>query len=327
MFTKISSKIYALIFWQSFLGEIVNKFYDLRVFHKFYFTSKRIKSKHNLEAFLTKQYHIIEKGLSLPDPRLGFGEAKIKVLIYHLRKYIDQFGESTLTDNIKSCLTEYVNFNKIGNYKINPLLNKEIIEVLRYNRQSKSGGTKIIQKTDISNSFHQGFANFVKTRYSIRNFSQEELDPELIKNAIEIAKNTPSVCNRQSWHVHLFKDKETITELLKLQGGNNGFGDTINKLLIVTTNTEDFTRLESNQVYVDGGLFSMNLILSLHSLSLGACCLNTCFPYVLEKKVKEIGNIKTQEKLIMMIATGHLKPEIKVAISEKKSVNQLITIH
>jgi nitroreductase len=112
-----------------------------------------------------------------------------------------------------------------------------------------------------------------------------------------------------------------------LQGGNNGFTESINKLIIVTTDTKSFTKLESNQVYVDGGLFSMSLILALHSLGLGACCLNTCFPYTTEKKVKLVGDISENEKLIMMIGIGNLKDFYKVAISNKKQLSELLEIH
>jgi hypothetical protein len=53
--------------------------------------------------------------------------------------------------------------------------------------------------------------------------------------------------------VHYYKDRDIKNSLLKLQGGNGGFTDSINQLLIVTSEVRRFIKLESYQVYVDGG--------------------------------------------------------------------------
>nr|WP_244962219.1 nitroreductase family protein [Algibacter amylolyticus] len=171
------------------------------------------------------------------------------------------------------------------------------------------------------------FESFVKSRFSIRDFSSEDVDVETIKRAVNIAKHAPSVCNRQSWKAHVYTKEEQILSLLKIQGGNNGFTKSINKLIIVTTNIKAFTTLENNQIFIDGGLFSMNLVLALHSQGIGACCLNTCFPFTSEKNVKSVGNIDANERLIMMIGIGNIKDNYKVAISKKKDLNEIIKIN
>ena len=114
-----------------------------------------------------------------------------------------------------------------------------------------------------------------------------------------------------------------MNTILNLQNGNNGFTETINKLLIITADTKKFTKLESNQVFVDGGLFAMNLLLALHAQNIASCCLNTCLPYVDEKKIKRIGNIPNSERLIMMIGIGKQKDSFEVAISERVAVEQI----
>jgi len=77
MLQKIKAKIYALLFWQTNFGEILNKGYDLKVFLTNSFSESNQKSKESYYAYLTKQYHIIEKGLALPNPRKNFGKSKI----------------------------------------------------------------------------------------------------------------------------------------------------------------------------------------------------------------------------------------------------------
>ena len=325
--SRVKAKIHAIIFWQTSLGDIANKLYDLKVFYKYSFRKNKFKSKESERAFLTKQYHIVEKGLALPNPRLGFGKEKIDLLINRSIKYIEQFGEDDLIATIKNCLFEYIDFNTTNNVDITGEYFERVIGFAEKNPLQNKGGTKIVSKDALKKITDIPFEAFVKSRFSVRDFDAQELDLEQIKKAVELAKHAPSVCNRQSWSAHIFTKEKQILKLLKLQGGNNGFTDSINKLLVITTDTKAFTTLESNQVYVDGGLFSMNLVLALHNQGIGACCLNTCFPFTTEKAVKKVGDIPENEKLIMMIGIGNLKEDYKVAISKKKDLSEILKIH
>ncbi|PKV50977.1 nitroreductase [Aquimarina sp. MAR_2010_214] len=327
MFARLKSKLHAVIFWQTSLGDIANKIYDLKIFYKYYFRNDKFKSRKSERAFLTKQYHIVEKGLALPNPRMGFGEKKIQLLLDKTSNYIKQYGEDELTSSIKNCLSEYIEFNKNNNVDLDNNFFNRVIEFISNSSSKNDGGTKMISKMELEESINIDFESFVKSRFSVRNFDNKDVDIQTIERAVDIAKHAPSVCNRQSWMAHIFTKKGQILELLKLQGGNNGFTDSVNRLVIITTDTKAFTTLESNQVYVDGGLFSMNLVLSFHNQGLGACCLNTCFPYTTEKKVKKVGDIPENEKLIMMIGIGNLKKEYKVAVSKKKNLSEVIKIH
>ena len=49
--------------------------------------------------------------------------------------------------------------------------------------------------------------------------------------------------------------------------------------------------------------------------------------YTSEKNVKRVGNIDSNERLIMMIGIGNLKDNYKVAISKKKDLNEIININ
>lgn len=327
LITKIKSKIHAILFWQSSFGEILNKIYDLKLFYKYSFKKETFKSKDSIRAYLIKQYHIVEKGLALPNPRKGFGVEKIKHLIKITTRYIDQYGNDELTSTIKSCLQEYLVFNSNNNVDMETAYFNNVKDFIGTIDSNNKGGIYSISKEELNLKTNIGFESFVKSRFSVRDFDEQDLDIEKVNLAVNIAKHAPSVCNRQSWKAHLYTDKDQILKLLKLQGGNNGFTESINKLVVVTTNIKSFTIMESNQAFIDGGIFSMNLILAFHSLSIGACCLNTCFPYTKSKTVKKAGGIPENERLIMMIGIGNLKNEYKVAMSNKKDLEEVINIH
>ena len=40
-------------------------------------------------------------------------------------------------------------------------------------------------------------------------------DKETIEKALKLAQKTPSACNRQSWHTHVFQGEESIN-LIKI---------------------------------------------------------------------------------------------------------------
>ena len=326
MIQKIKAKIYALCFWQSGFGEILNKISDLKIFYKYSFTEKNQKSQESLRAFLTKQYHIIEKGLALPDPRQGFGKPKIELLVQKSLQYKSQYGADKWIINIQQTLKLYLSKNpdlQQRDEKFYILISNFVHDT----SIGKNGGLKTILKTDIQSAINIDFENFVKSRSSIRNFDESNVSLPKIEKAVEMARFAPSVCNRQSWKLHHYADKTIAKQLLKLQNGSNGFTDSINQLLIITTDVKYFTKLESNQIYVDGGLFAMNLLLSLHAQEIATCCLNTCVTYIAENKIKNLGNIPDSQKLIMMIGIGNFKESCEVAISDKFPVNEILSFH
>ena len=302
--------------------EIFNAFYDLLNFLKYSFKETKLKNKNHYSAFLTKQYHIIEKGLSLSEPRLGFGEQKILNLMNVTSDYVVKFGEDDLSKNIVNVLEEYVNFNLKKGFN-SDLIDKIQLFISNKDSNLNSAG---IRDNYISNISYDNYKDFVTSRSSVRNFKNKEVSDMLILKALDIAKYTPSVCNRQGWKMHVYKGDKAL-EMLTLQNGNRGFSESIARLVIVTGDINYFSQNERNQIGIDGGMFSMSFLYSLHSLGLGACALNTCVSLKTEEKIKKLGEIPKWEKLIMYIAVGFPEDNCKVAISDRRETQSFITIH
>jgi nitroreductase len=203
-----------------------------------------------------------------------------------------------------------------------PLLSKEIKKFRSNNIGNNKGGIKKIPKYE-----NFDFSSFVKSRSSLRIFSEKPIDRQIINLCVDDAKYCPSVCNRQSWKAHYFDRSETVLKLLNLQDGNNGFTENIRALFVITTDLCYFTNLEYNQVFVEGGIFSMNLVHSLHARGIGSCCLNLCVPFVREKIIKETAGIGNNERLIMMIGIGYYNDNNLVAYSNRKDTNDILFIH
>lgn len=328
MSISINKKIRSKIVNKLRLSELATQLYHLQQHQKFKLSNKALsKDKAYLQYYLVKHYHVIEKGLALSDPRLGFGQPKILDLLDKARMYEDKFGSDSILSAIRETLTEYIRLHDRNNFSLPEKLNHEIKTFINKTTSKENGGLKYINKSSASNLNIDAFREFAQSRVSVRNFSEEPVLEKTIYNAVDAAKHAPSVCNRQGWKVHYYSEKTKIIQLLALQNGNKGFTENIDKLLIVTSDDRAFVRYESNQPFIDGGLFSMNLLLALHASGLGACCLNTCMSYRAERKVKSLGGIPDHERLIMMIAVGNLKPEYSVAYSNRKETNSILVSH
>lgn len=324
---RIKNKIYALLFWQTSLGEYFNKWYDLKLFFKYSFKNHRARSRQSQIASLTKEYHIVEKGLALPHTRNEFGKDKIINIIKKSKDYILNFGEDDLILSVKSCLAEYYEFNKKNNVNLETDFFKLISDFIANAKINDFGGTKIVTKAEILAATNIDFETFVKTRSSIRDFDSSSLSIESIEKAISLARFTPSVCNRQSWRAHLYTDKEKVLQVLNFQNGHGGFKESIKGVLVITTDVSMFTKLETNQIFTDGGLFAMSVMYALHHQAIGSCPLNTCIPYVDEIELKKTVGINPSERVIMMIAIGNLKQEYRVAISHRRDLEEILTHH
>ena len=320
MMTRVKNKIHALFFWQSRAGELLNKIYDIQIFYRYSFYGS-FSCRENCEAWLTKQYHIVEKGLAMPAPRKNFGVDKIRALVKVSEEYMARYGQTDLLQTISSAMRTYLAAND-GLSNASPELHAQIERLVSNVSGNGKGGTKLVTPIVFPE-----FEEFARSRSSIRAFNDNEVDNDLVAKAVDTAKYAPSVCNRQGWRVHLYAGKEEVSNLLSFQDGNGGFGQTVNKLLIVTADSRCFTNLESNQLFVDGGLFSMNLLLALHSMGVGSCCLNLCVPYTREKQIKHVGGIGEFERPIMMIGIGYYDANTRVASSWRKETYQILQVH
>lgn len=287
----------------------LNRFYnfDKQKFKNGAFLFQNSMSEKHLRSKITFHYHSIEKGLSNVNFRTGFGERALNELFNSMEEYVEkdynvndirfQTGLST----IKS----YIERHKELNFSVDAI-EKKYSKIEQYmNFEEIIGGVKKYTKDDIyNNKFDYNY--FASSRKSVRDFSDEPVDLSKINKALQVATTTPSVCNRQAWEVYVIDKGTLLNDLLKLQGGLSGYGNNMDKLIMVTTDNEYFKGpQERNQGYIDGGLFSMNLLFGLHSEGLATCMLNANLSLKSEKEVRRKLNVSNTENIILFIGIGN----------------------
>jgi nitroreductase len=305
-----------------------NYIYDLKRFLRWSLVNARSRTQTQLLALITMDYHRIEKGLALREPRLRFGPQVIERLLANLREYQSRYGLDETGHVALNALSAYYKFNAgqgIGDEQLYQAITALREQSVNAENCTLQGGTIEITKQDIYEATKHDLQKFFELRYSIRQFAPDDVDMNLIEKAVVMAQKTPSVCNRQSAKVYVFSQQEDKQKVLSYQNGNRGFGDQASKVLIVTSDLQHFTSVgERNQCWIDGGMFSMSLVYALHSLGLGTCCLNWSVENNVDQNLRDAAGIPESEAVMMMIAVGHLP--LKVAQSPRKPINDVMVI-
>ncbi|MBI9061911.1 MAG: nitroreductase family protein [Marinilabiliaceae bacterium] len=306
---------------------IKNTLYDISNYLEFSSNNdSEIEDSENLIHRIIAHYHIIEKGLSFPDTKSGFGKEVMISLINLIKRYIS-LKHDTNNNQIQAALNaifEYINYHKKIKYQIEEI-EFHFASLKKYLDKESIHSTIELKKEDILRSCQINFRGFVNSRYSIRDFSSVPVLVETVIDAIDISRKTPSACNRQAWKTSLISNHKIIADVLKLQNGNRGFGHTINKLAIISSNLKAFSSFEErNQAYIDGGMFAMSLTYALHSKGIGSIILNWATDSIKDIKLKELLKIPNSEVIVCLIGIGNYQASFSVPKSNRKDLSEII---
>ena len=297
-----------------------------RVYDKVYNNSDTEK----VQRDLTLLYHIVEKGLTMPVPRPGFG----KKVVLDLCCVIEQHEKMNLSvNNMEFCqsvsvLREYSEFHKKISFALDAEVNENLSRIL--NKFKHIYGVEQLQlsKTDYFKDIHKSFDIFSRSRYSVRNYTNEQIPLSVLYDCIELAQKSPSFCNRQPTRVHIVKSTVQKQDILELQNGNRGFGHLAETLLVITSvisTTKDIH--ERNENHLNGGIFIMTLLNALHFNRIGACSLNWSVSNDKDEKLRKLINSPENEVILMIISCGFLPDEISLASSPRKTAREISTVH
>jgi nitroreductase len=304
-------------------------FMDFVMYKKWNYNSKNVTTQGSYEAKIFRLTHVLEKGMSLSDPRLGYGKEKIQNLLKYLYEYNDLgFNKNaTAYQDAIVALQQYIEFHKKLNYE-NEEYERAISGMLVDVTQPIHAGVIAMTSEELEKMVHGEFPEFFNSRHSVRQFSSRPVAVEVVAKAVEIAKKAPSACNRQSCKVYYFNSLEVNEQLGKVILGNNGFEKEVRKYLVVTSDISAFyDPFERNQAYVDGGIFAMALVESLHYYGVGSCILQNGENYLRSQKIHKIlPRIPVNEKIILYIAIGYYKEAFNVAVSQRKRLDEVLKV-
>lgn len=308
---------------------VANYIYDFWRYTKFSSSVFRGNTEEKMRALITIHYHSIEKGLSLPNPRPGFGKAAIDTLLEHMTAYLRRYGPADHLSQPLNALRAYLQYNQqhgISNAELETKVTQfEKTYTDALGPLSKGGGVRKLTRAEVLEAVQGVGADFFLKRYSIRQFSKDDVPASLIEEAIRRAQKTPAVCNRQSGRAWVVSGTENVAKILDIQKGARGFSEGVNKVIVVSSELCNFQSPgERYQSWIDGGLFAMSVIYALHSLGVGSCCLNWSMEYARDIELKRFLNMPQSETVILLLAVGMLPEELMVAESCRKPLKEVL---
>lgn len=284
--------------------------------------------KNRQTADIIRLTHAIEKGLCLEEPRLGFGAAKLNKLFSLCREYANAFGcDEFCLKMARDAVKAYIAFHKEKEYQSEAFAQicaeYDAFPCKDTGEQEVYGGTLHIQnKCELS---IEQLETFFADRHSIRDFVRKEVDDEIIMRAVRAAQYAPSACNRQAVRAYVLSSKQ----LCQLYGSNlegvGGFAENADKFILITGQLSAYNQGEYNQHIVSASIFATYLMQALFAQNIGTCIVQRPLYYFKQwdQIAKAIG-APEDERLVFMIAVGHMKEEYTVPVSKRFPPEQVV---
>lgn len=278
--------------------------------------------------------HAIEKGLSRENFRAGFGKIAVPGLAKEMNAWLeaghsrdDPFLQSSAAvarsyfDRHAELEHDVSSFRKLFKPET-----QELIDKAAYH---EGGVLPAARKRELrpGRGGRNNFMDVVFGRRSVREFTNKRVRDDDIVRAVQIAIQSPSVCNRQGARVHQFNDPEVIKSVVDIQGGFSGYDMPPTLLLISADLNAMLFPEERNQPFVDGGLFMMSLMLGLTHVGLGSCPLNTAMGPKRENAIRKIIDIPKTEVFISFLAVGHYDKKVLVPRSKRTDLDDVLIRH
>lgn len=284
------------------------------------------RSKESQLASLMVTSHVLEKGITMPNRRLGFGYSRVRGIICQCKSCIERYGSKSLeVQSTLNDLYEYLQIHESSGFQ----LPEDIISDIKHLIEKTHFVGDIASSTMSRNEYFkpvESFEQFAYQRHSVRSYAQEEIDMDVIRKVLRLAQTAPSACNRQSVRVKVISDKKVMNTVLKLQNGNRGFGHLADKLILITCELGAWSYKTRTSAYLDAGIYTMNLLYALHYYKLCACTLN-CHLSIRKMLIlkKKLGIPKSQLPIVF-ISVGYAPKQFMVANSRRLDIDQIFTI-
>jgi len=290
-------------------------FYDFK--QAIYYSAILDNTEDKSKARIMLAMHSLEKGLAFMDKKQNWGGEKAIYLTRLLKKHIITYGKCEVIIVALNVLNAYL-YDKYSTKDVT--IRTEINQLLKKNNSDlkpSRGGVKVVTYPEYKINYND-ILQFYKARSSIRNFSIRPIADEEIAKAKQIARTTPTACNRQTSRIHVFKNNEEIKKILDNQWGDQGWGNNADTLFIITSDLSYFgDTYERSQAYIDGGMFAMNFVMGLHAQKIASCFKMYIREPKIEKKFKKLTQIPQQEVPIVLILAGHYLDSTLSPISYK----------
>ena len=270
-------------------------------------------------AEITMGYHVLEKGLTMPRRRLGFGKGAVRHLVNLVESFEARFGRRAQSDHAARVLCAY---RKLHADSPDPMPRLDAFLAAR--PYLEPADEPHVKREDFFADKDAPFARFSASRHVCRHFAGP-VPRELVEQAAAIAASAPSACNRQHARVYAIDDPVLRDRLFAVQKGTRGFGADADKVLVVTSDLSCVRwGWERHDCYTNGGMFAMALCYALHHLGAAHCILHWSVPPEADREAHRLLDIPESEAIVLLVACGAAPEEFDIAASPRLPVADIL---
>ncbi len=281
-----------------------------------------------LEYDLRRYAHALDKGLQLPERRVGFGRDKAKRVIAMMDflcaskaqnctlykwtlSILKQYAAAMTVDTGNSDLTQ-----DQTNYLTD--WNKELSDALERLPDLGTETTDIISEADVLPTAFE--------RRSIRRWTDKAVEDDILRTLVKAALWAPASCNRQPHHFLFVRDSKKINLVVGLASGAKGFAEKAPCMLVLLSDVRAYyAPNERHLAYIDASLAGENLTLTAHEMGLGCVWLNWAIEDLSkEDTLREALKIPPYYAVIALIAIGYPDKSLTCLPPDRRNVEDCI---
>lgn len=298
---------------------------NIRARYHYYLNINNTKTKSH--PGLRRNIHRLEKGLLMRPPKRTFALNYIEETLDFHEKRVQQYKENPegLDKNeIKwatDVLTRYFKTVELNDFLSRLKKRFQSLDTICFEENEKMAPYKRDEKNGIAFKYEDLYALSLKRR-SVRWFQQKKVPRDIIDQALMVARQSPSACNRLPYEYRVYDDPQWVRKIARIPFGAAGYADNIPTLVVLTGQLNYyFSARDRHVIYIDASLSAMAFMYALETLGLSSSVINWPDFELIELKMQKLLNLSIDERPVMLIAVGYPDPKGEVAYSCKKSLD------
>ena len=274
-------------------------------------------------ALLRRNVHRLEKGLLMKPRRDVFAKEYIGETVECFAKCYVQRSPQSKDELQWARDVLHCYFGIVGNHPAIDLA-REKFDQLDIGDEAP---TMVPYQRDLSVATGVTYDDLLRLsmrRRSVRWFLDKPVDRQLIENALAVATQSPSACNRQPFVFRIFDDPDWVRKVAKIPMGAGGYHQNIPVMIVIVGQQRNyFDERDRHLIYIDGALAAMSFILAAEVQGLSTCCINWPDMEDKEREMADLIGLDPDERPVLCVALGYPDPTGMVAYSQKKSHRNL----
>ena len=179
-------------------------------------------------------------------------------------------------------------------------------------------------KQQLSSITYDDMLALAQQRRSVRWYEDKPVPHELLDQAMLVARQAPTACNRLPYEFRIFDEPDMVSKVISLPFGAAGFGQNVKTVVVVVGKLSSyFSPRDRHAIYVDSSLAAMSFIFALETLGLSSTVINWPDLEPLERTMQKTLGLEHSDRVVMLMAVGYADPTALVPYSQKKALDSI----